>query len=176
MAKINIKGIPQLKENIKGLFNEVIKDPDLLTDMAVKSLEFTQAMNRSGKSPSGKKHPALSSEWIDRKEVLSLLNNTSDFYRKGASNVTFTGRLIRSLKFKIFANKATIEINATGEHTGYKQGNGKRTKTISNEKLVDYLKDQGRNIFGINKQLQNILNKVVRSYLNKRIRSKFNLK
>ena len=176
MAQVKIKNIPQLKGKIKDLFEEIRKDTNLLNDIGVKSVELTQKFNRAGKSPKGNKHPELSDKWIDKKEELRPFNKVSDYYKSGASNVTFTGELLRSIVFKIMPSKGSVVLNNKGQHKPYKDKSGPVSKSVSNDKLVEYLKDQGRNIYGLNKQMENVINKIVRSFINKKIRSKFNLK
>jgi phage gpG-like protein len=176
MAKVRIKNTDRIKQSVKEELTKIISDKRLLTDIGVKMLELTQSFNRAGKSPTGKKHEAISDDWIETKEELRPYNKVSEYYRKGASNLTFTGQLIRSIKFRVESSKATVVIEPTGKHLGYNLKNNKKTKSISNAKLTEYLKDQGRILLGFNKQIENNLNRVVRVFVNKQIRSRFKLR
>jgi len=180
MAKVTIKGIPKLKENVKKLFEETRSDAQMLIEIGEKTVELTKAFNRAGKSPDGKAHKKLSKSWIDRKEKLTKTNKVSDFYISGFSNLTFTGQLLDSIKLKkINQSEGSVIINATGPRKPYNNLNGKSVgtkNTPTNEKLVEYLRDMKRFVFGINKQIENNINRIVRKYLNKRIKETFRKK
>lgn len=176
MAKVKINGITNVKNNIKKLFDEVRKDPSLLLEIGNKTVELTVNFNRAGSSPAAnlgaKKHPKNSDAWENRKEKLTATNPPSEHYRKGLSNVTFTGDLLESIDVtKINTSNGTVEINATGNHKPYRNLDGSKAgKSIPNSTLVGYLKEKRRFIFGINKQITNNINRIVRRFLNKRIK------
>lgn len=175
MAKVKIKNLNNVKKSVDDMFNEIRKDNQLLLDIGNKTVELTKAFNRSGKSPNGKRHPDNSDAWDNRREQLKAVNKTSEFYKAYYSNVTFTGQLIDSIKLiKINRNESTVEIDATGNRKPYKNLDGSNVKgTPTNKKLVEYLADIGRNIFGINKQIENVINKIVRSYMVKEMKKRF---
>lgn len=177
MASVKIKGIPEVKASVRNLFNEVRKDPKLLEDIGIKMVEQTQAFNRSGKSVSGDKHPRIESETVDRKEKLKKVNPVSEYYRRAASNVTFTGQLLRSIKFKVFSSEGTVKLEASGERKPYKNLDGTSVSadnTPTNEQLVGYLKKKGHSVFGegnvLDKRIENTITKIVRVFMNNKIR------
>ena len=176
MAKVTITGVQNVSNNIKRLFDDLRKDPAMLLDIGNKTVELTKAFNRAGSSPAAnlgaKKHPKNSQAWEDRKAALTKTNKPSEFYKKGLSNVTFTGDLLESIEVKkINVSDGSVEIEATGQHAPYKNLHGQVSgKAVSNSDLVKYLKDKGRFIFGVNQQITNNINKIVRQYLNKRIK------
>jgi glyceraldehyde-3-phosphate dehydrogenase/erythrose-4-phosphate dehydrogenase len=68
-----------------------------------------------------------------------------------------------------------VVVEATGERTPYKNMDGKLGKnakknTPSNPQLVKYLKEKGRIVFGVNKQIKNTMNKIVRNFINAKIK------
>jgi hypothetical protein len=176
-TKVSIEGISRLKGNIKELFDQTRKDAQMLVEVGEKTVELTKQFNRAGHSPSGKKHPKNSVAWEERKKKLTKTNQPSEYYRAGLSNVTFTGQLIDSIKLlRINKEDGSVTIDATGQRTPYKNLNGKpvsKKNTPTNPKLVEYLADKGRKVFGINKQMTNVINRIVRKYLNERIKKTF---
>jgi len=177
MAKVTINGIDKVKKNVIDTFNRIKSSESLLLDIGEKTVELTKAFNRSGKSPAenGGKHPKNSDAWENRKEALTKTNTPSEFYQRGLSNVTFTGQLLESIEIlKIDKKNSSVTIDATGPRKPYKNLNGSLQKnTPDNSKLVEYLKEKGRIIFGINKQMTNVINKIVRSYINAEIKKSF---
>lgn len=179
MAKVTISGVNSVKESVVKLFNEIKQDQRLLLEIGEKTVELTRAFNRAGKSPDkkGNRHPRNSEAWEQRKKQLTKTNNPSEFYKFGLSNVTFTGQLLESIRLiKILKNQGSVIIDADGPRQPYKNLNGtsvSKKNTPSNNELVVYLKKKGRIIFGINKQMENVINKIVRTYINKAIKKSF---
>lgn len=175
MAKVTITGIDKVKASVIDAFNKIKSNERMLLDIGDKTVELTKAFNRSGKSPVGKSHPKNSGEWELKKIALTKTNKPSEFYQPFLSNVTFTGQLLESIDVvKINKNESSVTIDATGPRTSYKNLNGSLQKnTPTNAKLVEYLKEKGRLIFGINKQMTNVINKIVRTYINAEIKKSF---
>lgn len=172
---MKIKNLSRVKKSISDVFDRIRSNPEMLLDIGNKTVELTVAFNRSGKSPSGKRHPSNSDAWEERKKRLSSVNKTDEFYSYGFSNVTFTGELLKSINVvKIDKSSGSVVIDATGDHSKYKSLTGKSIgKKIKNSTLVEYLSNIGRFVFGINKQIENNINRIVRSYVVKEIK-KFN--
>lgn len=178
MAEVKIKNLENVKRSIKKTFEEIRTNEQMLVEIGNATVDLTKKFNRSGKSPDGSKHPNNSPAWEIEKMNLTEYNNPSEYYRPYLSNVTFTGQLLESIKLvKINRSNSSVEIDATGERTPYKNKKGKsvgKKNTPTNKKLVEYLGDIGRNIFGINKQMTNVINKIVRRYINEEIKKRFN--
>lgn len=178
MAKVTIKGIPRLKESVVKLFNEIKSDPNLLLEIGDTTVDLTRSFNRSGKSPSGPKYDKNSTPWEFRKLALTKTNEPSEFYSYGLSNVTFTGQFLNSLGIdKINRAQGSVTIDFSDkERKPYKNVNGTSVgsdNTPTNKQLFKYLKEKGRLIFGINKQMENVINRIVRKYLNTAIKKTF---
>lgn len=173
MATVKIKGLENVKRNVKELFEQTRKDEKLLEQMGIVLVTKTQDFNRAGLKPvDGKKHKPISKSWINRKEELKATNTVDgNYYRTGASNLTFTGQLLKSLKFKIFKNEGKVQLDATGTRKPYKNLDGTPMEnTPTNDELAGYMKKQGRPIFGVGRQLNNVIVKLVRSFLNNKIK------
>lgn len=176
MATVKIKGLSNVNEGVRKLFEKIRTDESLLKDLGKELLTKTQDFNRAGLKPSdGKPHKPISSEWADRKEQLGLTNKKDQYYSAGASNVTFTGQLLRSLKIEVFSKQGSVELEASGDRTPYKNSKGTitskaRKNTPTNDELAGYLKEQKRPIFGVGRQLNNSLVRIVRTFLNETIK------
>lgn len=151
------------------------------------SLQDEEFLNRSGKvlqnnirleinqgiSPeTGSPFKPISKSWSDERDRLSEFNKTARGYQSGKSNLTFTGQFIKSIKFKIVSilGIKTIEVGAKGARKGYKYSKGgKRSKAPTNEQLGAYLKEQGRDPYGVSgrarKSIVNLAKRQIRKLL-----------
>lgn len=181
-VKVEINGIGNVKESIKKLFEEVKKDKELLDQIGMKTVEQFRSYNRAGKSPDGTKHRALEQSWIDKKDQLSKNNTQSEFFYRGAPNMTFTGQLLNAIRFVADPNTGSVTVDVKNtKHTPYKGGS---QKSLTNRQIADFLAEGVINKHGelkqrfvipkknagIAKQIENTIVKVVRSFLNLKIR------
>lgn len=177
MAEVKIKNIDVLKSNIKELFNEVRSNDQMLLDVGNETVRLTKGFLRSGKNPDGTVLPELSYSWEKRKQALTATNNPANYYKYGLSNLTFTGQLLDSMTVEKIDRKnasAIIGIPDT-KRQPYKNFNNKPVKkTPTNKKIYEYLTKMGWKFFGINKQMENVINRIVRKYLNNEIKKRFN--
>lgn len=172
MARVTIKGIPELKKNIAKTFDQIRKDPGLLTEIANETRKNILGFARSGKNPETKKtFPKLSDSWRAKRDYLSRFNQADgEFYLgSGKSNLTFTGALLRSIRSRIIQSKGTVLVEAIGDHPGYKTG-GKNTESIKNEKLVGYLKDKGFEFLTVSDDLRKRINVVTKAFVRRLIK------
>lgn len=166
MAKVSIKGIPELKKNIEKTFDQIRKDPQLLAQIATVTKDNILGYARSGKNPETKKaFPSLSDSWLEKREYLKRYNRPDEFFLDSSkSNVTFTGSLLKSLKAKIVPSRASVTIETTGDHPGYKTGSSK-TDSIKNDVLVGYLKDKGFEFLTVSEDLRKRINVLTKAFV-----------
>ena len=107
-VRVSISGIKEISESTKSIINLAIADEQHLKELAEVFKKSVVGSARTGKDPDGKKFKPLSKSWIARKKVLATVNQPSEFYSKNRSNITFTGQLLNSFKYKI--NKAEVAI------------------------------------------------------------------
>lgn len=176
MAKVKIKNLENVKNNIRREFDKIRRDPNLLTQIGEVTSEFIVKTSQTGKSPeSGETFPSLSRSWMKTRERLKKFNSTGDFYLgTSKSNVTFTGKLLESLKkYRINQSEGLVIFDPEGSHPGYRTGGG-RTKSITFKTLLTYLADQGRVVLVINKSLEKRVNVLVKKFIRDKIKkSKF---
>lgn len=168
---VKIKGVSNVQNSVKALFKKIVGQESTLEEIGSKIVFLTQGTLRTGKSPNvdggnPKPQKPISKGWANRKEKLKAVNSTSEFYRKGKSNLTFTGQLIDSIDYEIKkkADSNSIIISAKGDRKPYKGLKGKSLDgEIKNEKVVESLKEKGFDVFGKTRQMVVAANKIVRT-------------
>jgi len=131
-------------------------------------------IKKNGILPSGSRAKSLSTSWVKQRGKLSKLNNTSRYYKKFFSNLTFTGQFLKSFKAKITEKTSKLgkssvlfETAPTGDHKPYKRTKGhvnfKEGNTIANAKLGQYLIDGGRDYTAIGPQVKKQITKSIKS-------------
>lgn len=190
MAEVKIKNLNNVKKSIVELFNEIRKDEKLLLDIGNETVRMTKGFLRSGKSPKDKKPlPALEDETIEQKKRMKSHNSVAKYYGDGLSNLSFTGQLIDSIEVVSIDREksiAKIDVTDNAKRKPYKLANGKSVKdTPTNSQIYQWLGVEGINtksgykkwdFFGINKQMENVINKIVRKFMNDKIKKNFNNK
>lgn len=177
---VKIKGVSRVQQSVKDLFKKVVTSKETLNQIGEKVVFLTKGTIRTGKSPDAQGGNASSFQpitegWINRKERLKDFNDASEFYRKGKSNLTFTGQLVDSLDYEL--KQSSIIIRAFGSRKLYKGVNGKALpdQAKTNNEVVSSLKELGFNVFGITRQMVVVANKIVRTGMVNILRS-FNKK
>lgn len=167
--KTKVPSLANVRSNVKKIFSEVVKDPDTLNEIGSTLVDQNKKAIRSGVDVGGSlltktRLPKLSPKWVERKEKLRSTNEASEYYRKGASNLTFTGQLVDSIKHKIEQSKGTVVIFISGKRKPYKNLKGRNEKdNPSNEEVAQDLKNKwGISIVGVTSAMRNIINKLVR--------------
>lgn len=173
MATVKVKGLPGVQANIKRILDETRKDPKLLKKIGELTVEQIQGFTRSGKSiETGSSFKRLSREWVEARKGLSKHNSTSEFFLGSSkSNLTFTGALLNSIKFKVFPGAALVRIDPEDTHPGYKTGSGSSSGP-SNKKLFEYLAKGGRGVFNFGTKFQKRLSARVNVLFKKSLRDK----
>lgn len=130
---------------------------------------------RKGNQPKGGNLKAINEPWISRREKLKQANAVHPDYRKGKSNLTFTGELLdKGFRSTTIVSKQLIQVLASNKlHKNYKrltrsQGGvpSKRKKGArkrsSYADIFDGQADQGRDVFEFGDNfLQRVANKIV---------------
>lgn len=148
MAKI--KNIDKLANRLRRLLKDVSEDKTMLTEIATFTVDRIVKSTRSGKSiPKGEKLADLATPWtVVNRNYLSKFNNTHELYKKGRSNLTFTGQLLDS--FRYFIKNNEISFRFIGDHKPYKTGKTRKRKKkksaskISNAELAEYMEKGDR--------------------------------
>lgn len=173
MASVKFKGFPAVRDKIKEEFEKIRKDPELLRTIADASQKDIVGFTRSGKSPKDRKtFDGLSESWYKKRDYLLKYNSPGEYFLYSLkSNLTFTGKLLESIKFKIVPSQGEVVIEPEGNHDGYKTKSG-RTKSIPNKKLVGYLASQGREFLFVSDALRKRINVLTKAFIRRMILKK----
>lgn len=172
MVKVTILNLGRAQKNMIAKFDQIKKDPELLRQIGDAALKDIVGYARSGKNPDTRSaFTKLSKSWIERREYLKRFNSPDGefFLNSRKSNLTFTGQLLRSIKYR-FLRPGEVEIYASGNHVGYKTKSG-HTPSIQNEKLVEYLADGGRVFMQVSERLKKRINVIVKQHIRRLIRA-----
>lgn len=161
---------------------ESLKEREFLERVGRTAVRHVQQRTRKGYDSDGELLKPLAPSTIRRRKELSKINRTSSFYGHAISNLHFSGQLIRSIKFVVDNFKVFIEVsgsrkpyNLSEEFKENKSGTkvrktNKKTKPPSNEKLAQYLADQGRTFMGVDESLRQKIREIAARHLAKAIR------
>jgi hypothetical protein len=167
MAKVTIKNLFKVKNSIQkeirlAIFQTIREEK--ITEQIADVLKET---NRDGIDPkTGLEHRALEPSTVNRRSKLSQVNSTHPKYSAGKSNLTFSGKLVDSIKAFSRPAKSLIEIKVTGTHDQYKGLVKKKLgKRIRNEDIQKYLADQDRNLLGLSQEVSDKIIKIIKEKL-----------
>lgn len=136
---------------------------------------FIRTIKKDLKLPSGEKVKSLKVNTAKRRRQLAKKNKTDKFYAPFKSNLTFTGRWLRSFIIEIKKEKNVKYIlGPDGSHRGYVNLDGTREESIGNIEIGGKLIASGRDYTKIGKdfkkEIQKILNTAVTRALRKSLK------
>lgn len=119
-TRVKISGIKELRDSTLKIIRTGIESKETLNEVGQIIQKSIVGAAKTGKDPEGNKFKELSKSWIDRKQKLSRVNETSEFYRKSRSNLSFTGQFLNSFKFAIDSSKLSLRFFFDGVRKPYK--------------------------------------------------------
>lgn len=176
MAYVKFKNIPNVKERIQREFKRIKTDPRLLREIGQVCVENIVGYARAGRTPGTTKKsgsfPYLSIEWLLKRDYLLKHNTPSEFFLGSfKSNLTFTGKLLESVGFKVDAPNGLVKVDVDGNHHGYKTGSG-RGDSVPNKTIVEGLEKRGFVFLVVSDQLRKRVNVLTKRFIRKLIRDK----
>lgn len=168
MAIIKFKGFDKLEKQLKERMHKALLDKKLLNDVGEAVVKEIRGNARTSGSRTGEKFEPLSPEWVKRRQQLvesksgktyhkqkeedKRARNTPDkSYSAKKSNMTLTGQTLNSISFKTASDKPLLSIVAEGDHPGYLQKDGTRTKSVPFESILKWNHEK-RKVMHINPQ------------------------
>lgn len=120
--------------------------------------------------------PKLKQSTIDRRKELSKYNKTGKGYSAKKSNLTFTGRFLKSFRGKFVKGEGGIGllyiVGPRGTHPGYKLGKGKgagKSGGLTNEEIAEKQLKMGRDYkkaaLKVKKKIVRLVNKAIKRAL-----------
>lgn len=161
MAKVKIKNLDKIFDSVKKSLRETKRSEALLSEIGNFSVERIRFETRRGRTmvdnKSSRRLPPLKKTTKDfRKEIKESFPELvdPDFFRPNKSNVTLTGQLLKSLKFKIVKDKLIILIGGTRKISSI-------SFTTRNEIVYRDLVELGFDFIGLDKKSQKRIKKLV---------------
>lgn len=172
MAKVNIKGLPQLTAALKKFINESASREEILLRIGIIGRESIIAKTRTGKNlVTGGKQKALKASTVKHREILAKSNPVQETFSAKRSNLTLTGQLLESIKIIPSKSKAEVNLVPKGTRKPYVNKNGKSQKgTPTNEDLTEYLSQKGFKFLGIDEPTKKQMIKAVKAFLRNEIK------
>lgn len=133
MAKVTIKGIPQARDNALKFLKNTVKDKKFLDEMG--QLTADQIRRRTKDRREEYKQKDLKDLTVEVRSVLAEVNDTNEFFRKGKSNLTFTGQLLDSIMHKVDVATGFISIFLKDKRIT----NNALSRTEARERYYQYL-------------------------------------
>jgi len=157
-----------MKKQIRELLD--IQDPQFYDRLGRFAVRRIRKVVRAGVSPvTNRRFPRLKKSTKSRRERLAQHNKTSKFYRRGKSNLHFTGQLLRGLEFDVRGKK--VFVASRGKRKPLKNEDGTRAKrNPSNEQVARYVAKQGRPFLGMEEKGKQKIREMVAREVRKKIR------
>ena len=120
----------------------------------------------------GKKFRKLHPLTIESRKRLAKYKKTHPEYKSNKPNLTFTGRLLDSVKARIQAKGSSIilRINVSGTHAPYKGSLGEIGKPRSNKSIRKKLASMGRDPLELSKKANRNLTRILKAIIKERLR------
>ena len=160
--------IDNLKAKIKVLAKELQSDG---FSKKVRDEIVNKVQKDAFRFKTGKRFRKLKPSTIERRKQLARYNKTDEHYQADKPNVTFTGRLLRSVKNRVNAKGSSIvmKIDVSGSHAPYKGKNGEIGKRKSNKEIRGYLADIGRDPLELSKKANRNLIRILTAIIKERL-------
>jgi hypothetical protein len=154
-ASVKITGIGDARNSILKFLNDQAKGKDILNELG--QVTADQIRNRTRARLEEYKQPELQPSTVDRRKQLISYGNafSSKVVTPKKSNLSLSGQLLESIKYKIDTAKAIVEIYISPARLPYA---GKRKPLLDNSKdnleIKKDLEKLGRNFFFISDKLK----------------------
>lgn len=170
-VKINTRSLKLTEEKTRKVFENVIRNNQMLNDMGTTIVEDIQFQTKRGKSIPNDLKPfrELTPKWINKRKQISNAQSVSDVFSPKRSNLSLSGQLLDSLQYKIIgAGKITFSFFGIHKPYKYQKKNGdigKIGKQIENKKLAQYVEEQGRPFMGVRDIVKERLKRTLLGYI-----------
>lgn len=166
----------KLETQIKRRLEQAINNSNLLTQVGEYLVKNIKGEARLGKGYSDTKATEqtrlkpLEKSTIKRREEIGKINPNGTLFNPKKSNLTITGKTLESISFEASNTKPLLTITADGDHPGYIQKNGKRTKSAPFRDILKWQAEKGRNIFGISTRMYGSVVKMIKAHLRRELK------
>lgn len=174
MVRVNISRV--VNKGGSKSFNKVLEvalNKDTMDEVGKELVTMTKKNLKQGIITDGNvvgKLPPLSPDWIARRKVLAMHNQTAPWFKPAKSNITLTGQLIESVKYDTWKNVVKIDFS-NESRVPYTNKNGSKGKSISNKKLAGFLAERHGSLIGLTEPMRNRVIKIVERRLRALLRA-----
>lgn len=121
-ASVKITGVRDIAAATQKAINLINTDKDLFNDLGQTVVNRIVGSAKTGKDIENKNFKDVSDSWRTRRQRLATVNQTDELFRGRSkkSNLTFSGQLLNSFKYKLNMTALTIGFYFAGIRTPYK--------------------------------------------------------
>lgn len=131
MAKVSLKGIPELERQIEATFKKVRESQQMRMEVGEFLRDRLQAEARRGKPLNdSRSFPPLKETSIAIRDALAETNDTHPTFKPQRSNLTITGQLINAIEYILTSTTVRIEVLNTAREP-YRQRGRLSTKGLN---------------------------------------------
>ena len=167
-SKVTFK-LNNLKQRVKGIARELRSEKfgKHITDQLVNKIRKDSFNFKTGKS-----FKKLKPSTIQNRKRLAKYNRKNKAYKAEKPNLTFTGRLLNSVKGKFQAKASSIilRIDVSGTHAPYKYKGKEQGKPKPNKEIRNHLAKIGRDPLQLSKKAKNNLSRIIQAIIRERLR------
>lgn len=166
-TKVTFK-LDNLKQKIKGVVDELKKEK--FADH-IKNEIVDKVRKDAFRFKTGKKFRKLAPATIERRKELARYNKTHPEYSASKPNLTFTGRLLNSVRGRIAAKSSgiTLTIDVSGTHAPYKYKGKELGSPKPNKEIRSHLAAIGRDPLELSKKAKNNLSRIIIAIIKERL-------
>lgn len=163
-VKIKEGSMVKLTKDMENLLKVLLVDKRLLNESGEYIVKNIKGETRKGGGDLTSLK-SLETKTQKRREQIAKNNPTHELYKKNKSNLTLTGQTLDAITFTTSDTKPLISIVAEGDHSGYLQKNGKRTKPVPFKTILKAQAENGRNIFKVSDRMKKTISSIIKSNL-----------
>lgn len=179
--KIKEGELVKLEQQLKRKLEEKINNVGLLSQVGqyiVKNMigeaRLGKGYTTTGQNPKNgdrvEKFQPLKKSTIKKREELAKYNQNGTLFSPKKSNLTLTGKTLNSISFIVSNEKPLVSIVSDGDHPGYVQKNGKRTKSVPFKDILRWQREKGRNVFGVSARMYKTVVSMIKSHLRRELK------
>jgi len=167
-SKVTFK-LNNLKQRIKGITKEFKSEKfgKHITNQLVGKIRKDSFNFKTGRS-----FRRLAKSTIENRKRLAKHNRKNKAYKANKPNLTFTGRLLNSVrgKFQAKASSIILRIDVSGTHAPYKYKGKEQGKPKPNKEIRNHLAKIGRDPLQLSKKAKNNLSRIIQAIIRERLK------
>ncbi len=167
-AKVSFK-VNNIKQKIKKIVSDLKTEKFAVT---VRDEIVNKIRKDAFRFKTGKKFKRLKRSTVENRKKLARHNKTHEDYSPSKPNLTFTGRLLNSVKANIQgkASGIVLKIDVKGTHAPYKYNGNELGSPKSNKQIRNFLSEIGRDPLELSKKARNNLSRIIKAIILERLK------